>query len=642
MRDARSSEEWIATGLLLLIAVVALFHFGVIVALRLSNSSSSTDMQSSSAALVQLHRHLGDPGDAWVEPIELNAACFWVSELCLMALIAGVAAGTSRQLRMRSRKGVGVRPNAGIARSWDLRKFCVRRPTLGRLTIGRVGRRLLATEPQTSLAVIGPTGCGKTAGFAIPALLEWSGPIIATSVKTDLIDATIGHRRNVGKVFVFDPTSCTALTAAEWSPLHSCETWAGAQQMAAWMCEAAQSRLDTLSDGDYWYAQARKALAPYLFAAAIGGASMADIAAWIDNQEEERVAAILRNASSTDASLQQVANSAEYRLRLAAIEKEVSVDVVAEMRRWFETAEPHFRKFAKQEPSEWPTVFQAQMQERVAEESRAIAQEDAESTLAASNAHREHLMPLTSLRSLWGKDQRLRDSVFATVENVVAPYAQLHQPPADAERINFSEWLSGNNTIYVVASSHEQARLRPVLTTFVQQAVRAAFDKAIKNGGLLPLPCLTLLDEAGNIAPLRDLPSYASTARSHNISLVTVWQDLAQIRSIYRDRAQTVLNNHRAKLFGSGIADDHTLEYVSKLIGDVPHKERNTSRDASGSQRTISEHTSFRRAAPIDELRRMDRSQALLVYGAELPALVKLRPWYETKISYFNRRRFWH
>ena len=36
-----------------------------------------------------------------------------------------------------------------------------------------------------------------------------------------------------------------------------------------------------------------------------------------------------------------------------------------------------------------------------------------------------------------------------------------------------------------------------------------------------------MLDEAGNIAPLRDLPGYASTARSHGISLVTVWQDLA-------------------------------------------------------------------------------------------------------------------
>ena len=60
-----------------------------------------------------------------------------------------------------------------------------------RLTIGRCDGRLLACEPQASLAVIGPTGCGKTAGFAIPALLEWRGPIIATSVKTDLIEATV-------------------------------------------------------------------------------------------------------------------------------------------------------------------------------------------------------------------------------------------------------------------------------------------------------------------------------------------------------------------------------------------------------------------------------------------------------------------
>jgi type IV secretion system protein VirD4 len=629
VRDARPSEEWLAVTLVILLATVGLFHAGVVVALFLSNSGSPTDIHSSAAALVVLHAHLRDPGQAWSEPINVAPLWFWFSEATIVALTAATMTATLRRLQTKSRKGMGVRPNAGIARTTELRRLWVRRPTSGRLTIGKVGRRLLATEPQTSLAVIGPTGCGKTAGFAIPAILEWNGPIIATSVKTDLIDATIAHRRQVGSVLIFDPTSCTAMPAADWSPLHSCKTWVGAQQMAAWMCEAAQSRLDTLSDGDYWYAQARKALAPYLLAAAIGDATMSDVVTWIDNQEEDCVAAILRDASSADAALRRMANSSDFQDRLALIEKEVIVDVVADMRHWFETSEPHFQKFATLDVSEWPTVFQAQLQERVRSEALTVAMEDAELNLATSTEHREHLAPLASLRSLWAKDQRLRDSVFATVENVVAPYAQLPQPVADHDRIDFTKWLTGNNTIYVVASSHEQARLRPILTTFVQQAVRAAFDAAVKNGGSLPMPCLTMLDEAGNIAPLRDLPAYASTARSHNISIVTVWQDLAQVRAIYRDRAQTVLNNHRAKLFGSGIADDQTLEYVSKIIGDVPHKERNTSRDTSSDRRTISEHTSFRRAAPIDELRRMDHSQALLVYGADVPALVKLRPWYE-------------
>jgi type IV secretion system protein VirD4 len=275
-------------------------------------------------------------------------------------------------------------------------------------------------------------------------------------------------------------------------------------------------------------------------------------------------------------------------------------------------------------------VFQAQLDERLETEVRSIATEEIEASLQTQDGFRDRMAPLTSIRSLWEKDQRLRDSVFATAENVVAPYAYVNATPT-VESIDASEWLSGDNTIYVIAPSHEQARLRPVLTTFVQQNVRCAFSTALQERGSLTNPCLVLLDEAGNVAPLRDLPEYASTARAHGISLVTIWQDLAQIKAIYRDRAQTVLNNHRAKLFGTGIADDQTLEYVSRLIGDSANKEHNTSRDLQGGRRSVSEHTTYRRAAPIDVLRRIRMNEAVLLYGSELPVRLRLRPWFKDR-----------
>jgi type IV secretory pathway TraG/TraD family ATPase VirD4 len=190
------------------------------------------------------------------------------------------------------------------------------------------------------------------------------------------------------------------------------------------------------------------------------------------------------------------------------------------------------------------------------------------------------------------------------------------------------EWLQGDNTIYVVAAPFEQDRLRPVLTVLMQQALRAAYDEANRNGGRLREPCLVMLDEAGNITPLRDLPGYVSTARSHRITMVTVWQDIAQITALYGDRAQTVLNNHRAKLFGSGIADGGTLEYVSRLVGDEGRTERSIATDLHGGRRSVSEHKTYRRAAPADVIRRLPDNEALLLYGSLLPAHVHLRPWF--------------
>ena len=223
----------------------------------------------------------------------------------------------------------------------------------------------------------------------------------------------------------------------------------------------------------------------------------------------------------------------------------------------------------------------------------------------------------------------VRSSVYATIENVLTGYAD----PAVAaststSEIDLAEWLAGDNTIYVIATAHEQARLRPVLNVLIQQAIRTAYDSATARGGSLAHPCLVMLDEAGNIAPLPDLPGYASTARSHDISLVTIWQDLAQIKSIYGDRAQTVLNNHQAKLFGTGIADADTLNYLSRLIGDERRTELNQSGDLHTGRRSVSEHVTYRRTAPADILRRVNNDHALLVYGRELPAQIRLRPWF--------------
>ena len=61
-------------------------------------------------------------------------------------------------------------------------------PQPGRLILGRHGRRLIAAEDRASVVVVGPSTVSlKTTGFAIPALLEWEGPVVATSVKSDLL-----------------------------------------------------------------------------------------------------------------------------------------------------------------------------------------------------------------------------------------------------------------------------------------------------------------------------------------------------------------------------------------------------------------------------------------------------------------------
>ena len=510
------------------------------------HSPAALSFADAAAAAVGLPGHLGAPRDAWppaARDVLPGAALYWLSLAAVTAAAALATRAGWGWWQQRTAHALGIQPDAGFARSRDIDSLRVPGPTAGRLTIGTVGRRaLIAGEADASLAVIGPTGCGKTAGFAIPALLEWRGPVLATSVKTDLLDTTLRRRRGRGKVWVYDPTGSTAEPTASWSPIDGCATWRDAQRTAATMCDAARGERDGVGDAEYWYTQARKALAPHLFAAAAGNKTIAHVVRWIDTQNR---------------------------------------------------AEPDDLLLAPPTPD----------------------------GTAAWHA----------LLALRNKEARVRSSIYATVENVLTAYADpgvQHAAAAEERRIDFGAWLGGDNTIYLVAPSHEQQRLRPVLTVLAQQAIRHAFEHANAKGGRLPQPCLLLLDEAGNTAALPDLPAYAATARSHGITLVTIWQDIAQITALYGRRAHTVLNNHRARLFGRGIADGDTLDYLSRLIGDTRATTRQHSTDPLGRTST-SEHHQYRRAAGLDALRRLPANTAVLLYGAELPTPVRLRPWFE-------------
>jgi type IV secretion system protein VirD4 len=125
--------------------------------------------------------------------------------------------------------------------------------------VGRAGNRgLLATEARHSVLVVGPTQSGKTSALSVPALLEWAGPVLATSVKDDLAAATFAWRSRQGPCWIFDPTRTSGLRPlAGWSPLAVCPDWSAAQRVAGWLVEATPAR-SGMADAAFWYAAAAK------------------------------------------------------------------------------------------------------------------------------------------------------------------------------------------------------------------------------------------------------------------------------------------------------------------------------------------------------------------------------------------------
>jgi type IV secretion system protein VirD4 len=450
--------------------------------------------------------------------------------------------------RRRARPGRGAR----WAVRRDLRALLVE-PTSthpGRLALGtipgRVRPALVAAERAQSVVVVGPTQSGKTSALAVPAILSWEGPVVAASVKGDLLRTTERRRNARGRVWCIDPTGSTGVRPSTWSPLTACTEWHEALGMAADLAETTKTD-GTTADGAFWSATAAKLLAPLLFAAARDGRSMADVVRWVDTQEASEVSFILEQAGVGEA--------------------------------------------------------------------------------------------LDAARASWCRDERTRSSAYTTAETVLAPFAGPRASSTDA--FEPVELLEGNHTLYLCAPAHDQRRLRGYFTALTQQVLSQAFARATRGGRPLDPPLLVVLDEAAHIAPLSELDGLAATCASHGIQLVTVWQDLAQVRARYGARAPTVLNNHRAKIFLPGIADPDTLEHASRLVGDEEVSVPSETRDPGGGRSTTSTRTP-RRLLPPEDLRCLRPGDAVLIYGTLPPARLRLRPWWAESTRRFGfRGRAW-
>ena len=426
----------------------------------------------------------------------------------------------------------------------DVRALRCRPPEPGRLVLGellgRRGRRahlrrgtVLATEPAQSLAVVGPTQSGKSSALAIPAILGWEGPVLAASVKADLLRDTLAERERRGTVWCFDPSGTTGKPAHRWSPLAAARSWSGARRVAADLTEVSRGE-GTTADGDFWYATAAKLLAPLLFAAARGGRSMADVVRWVDTQEMAEVAELLESAGEP-----------------AAVD---------------------------------------------------------------------------AARATWQRDERQRSSVYTTAETVLEPFADPRVADAAvAPSIDPRALLAGRHTLYLCAPAHDQRRLRALFCALVKAVLEEAFTGAAMRGSPLDPPLLVVLDEAAHIAPLAELDGLAATAAGHGIQLITVWQDLAQINARYGARASTVVNNHRAKLFLTGIADPGTLDHASHLVGDEEVFLPPPGRAAEPGSAVPRQ----RRLLPPDALRRQRPGTGVLLYGSLPPVRVGLVPWWQ-------------
>ena len=177
------------------------------------------DIFTMTSVSIRLSQHWGDPAQAWPPEVQAQlpgpTGFYLVSAVVLVTILLAVIGVIALARELQADGGQTRRKGSKSKRpvaSWsgrrdvrDLRQDGTARLVLGYDTGWR--RQLLAAEARHSVIVFGPTQMLKTAGIVIPALLEWTGPAVATSVKPDVIQTTRRHRKSRGQVWVYDPTA---------------------------------------------------------------------------------------------------------------------------------------------------------------------------------------------------------------------------------------------------------------------------------------------------------------------------------------------------------------------------------------------------------------------------------------------------
>ncbi len=436
----------------------------------------------------------------------------------------------------------------------------------------------------TSIAICGPTRCGKTSQCAVPGLLDWAGPAIVLSVKRDLMDTTIERRRDLGTVRVFDPGGFLSASRSHitvephevgrWSPLRSAHTPSGAKRageaLAAWTPQAGVE-----GGMDFWSTQGK-----LLFTGLLG------------------VAALTRRPSMHDVS------------------------------RWvFDMAMPGTKKACP--PKE--IVKAAYMNPE---------------TRQAAEAASRHLGAIWNkpdkkiVASVYATAQTVCDPWLDPAVVAATDFDDDSEETGDTE--GTGEWLDldwlmdtgtdgkNANTLYLLVSLDDYKRLSPVLAGLLSDLKSQAYEWEMR-GDRLPAPLLMLIDEAGNM-PLDWLPEVSSTCAGIGIQLVTIWQSYAQIHEAYGKRADTLLTNHATKLFFPGASDDSTLGYVSKIVGDEEVERRSWSNDLGGGGRqSISGQKNSEALVPYFLSRLPEYGSALMIHSNVPPAHVHGRPWWKIR-----------
>jgi len=165
------------------------------------------------------------------------------------------------------------------------------RPTTAyavRLGRAQYGRRLYAAF-ELHMLILAPPRTDKS-GLLADRIIRHPGPVLTTSTRADLYALTSRSRTALGPVYVFNPEGTGGVPSTfAWDLLGVCRDELTAYRMADWLAGA----VDGYGDLAWFEEQGTIAMSGLLLAAAMTGATLAEVYQWTQRRGHERALAAL-------------------------------------------------------------------------------------------------------------------------------------------------------------------------------------------------------------------------------------------------------------------------------------------------------------------------------------------------------------
>ncbi|MBQ1736034.1 MAG: type IV secretory system conjugative DNA transfer family protein [Lachnospiraceae bacterium] len=173
-----------------------------------------------------------------------------------------------------------------------------------------------------------------------------------------------------------------------------------------------------------------------------------------------------------------------------------------------------------------------------------------------------------------------------------------------------------------------------VVAIMYTQLFNLLCDKADdEHQGRLPFHVRLLLDEFANIGQIPKFDKLIATIRSREISASIILQSQSQLKTIYRDAAETIIGNCDTMLFLGG-KEGSTLKEISETLGKETIDLYNTS-DTRGQGRSygMNYQKTGKELMSRDELAVMDGNKCIL-------QLRGVRPFFSDKFDITRHKRY--